>query len=181
MRKLVPVLAALFLGPALALAAGGNNMPASPPKPSETTRKCKGAKVWDKTRKKCVKPQKSSLNEDELYQAVRELAYAGRYADAQAVLEAMPDQNDDRVLTYWGFTWRKMGRGELARAYYVKAITRNPDNLLARSYMGQGMVEDGDIAAAWDQLREIRMRGGAGTWPEVSLRDAILSGRTYSF
>ncbi len=180
MRKLVQ--AALFLVPSLALAAGsGGNVPVSPPKPTETTRTCKGTKVWDKTRKKCVKPEKSSLNTDGLYRAVRELAYAGRYRDAQGVLAAMPDQDDDRVLTYWGFTWRKMGHSDLARAYYVRAITRNPDNLLARSYMGQGLVEDGNIAGAWDQLREIRMRGGAGTWPEVSLREAILSGETYSF
>lgn len=178
MRLIVLVLAA---APALALAAGGGGGTVSPPIPTETTKKCKGIKVWDSNRKKCVNPQGSGLDTDALYGAVRELAYAGRLKDAQAVLLAMPDQNDDRVLTYWGFTYRKMGNGDLGRAYYLKAIARNPDNLLARSYMGQGMVDDGDLEGAREQLREIRARGGTGTWPETSLSAALETGRTYNY
>ena len=173
---------ALALGPATATAVGsGDAKPITPPKPTETTKKCKGAKVWDKKRKRCVRARNSRLDPDTLYRAVRELAYAGRYEDAQAVLAAMPDQNDDRVLTYWGFTWRKMGRRDLARAYYLKAIARNPDNILARSYMGQGMVAEGDLRGARAQLREIRARGGAGSWPETALAEAIRSGETYDY
>jgi len=112
---------------------------------------------------------------------VRELAYAGRYLDAQGVLRAMPDQTDDRVLTYWGFTHRKLGNLELANAFYEDAIARNPDNILARSYMGQGFVAEGRVDDAIAQWREIKARGGADSWAEVSLRDAIRTGITYSY
>ncbi|MDK3074145.1 tetratricopeptide repeat protein [Sedimentitalea sp. JM2-8] len=174
MRILAALLVAL---PSYVFAASDD----PPPKPTQTTKTCKGAMVWDAKAQKCVNPQNSKLEGDTLYQAVRELAYAGRYADAQGVLAAMDDQTEDRVLTYWGFTYRKMGRAERARDYYRKAIARNPDNILARSYMAQGFVEDGRIDDAIAQWREIKARGGAGTWTEASLRDAIRTGTTYSY
>lgn len=180
MRFILPLIIAL---PGFAFAAGdddgGTNT--NPPTTTETTANCKGVKVWDKATKKCVNPQGTSLDDGTLYRAVRELAYVGRYQDAQGVLRGMSDQQDDRVLTYWGFTHRKMGNGPLARAYYQAAINRNPDNILARSYMGQGFIEDGNTDAAIAQWREIKARGGEGTWAEASLRTAIRTGLTYSY
>lgn len=170
---------AVVLAPGFALAAGGGD--SSPPKPTNTTKECKGVRVWDEDKGRCVRPKESRLDSDRLYAAVRELAYAGRYLDAQGVLTAMPDQTDDRVLTYWGFTHRKMGETGLADSYYQRAIDRNPDNLLARSYMGQGMVASGDLVGAYAQWREIRDRGGEGSWAETALRSAIETGTTYSY
>lgn len=180
------ILVAALTLPSLAFAAGSGGggdggTVLTPPKPTETTEVCKGIQVWDPVAKACVNPKGAALDTDTLYRAVRELAYAGRHADAQGVLLAMPDQTDDRVLTYWGFTWRKMGKADLGRAYYLQAIDRNPDNLLARSYMGQGLVADGDRAAAEDQLHQIRRRGGAGTWPELALAEAIRTGKTFDY
>jgi len=175
------LIAALFL-PTMSLAAGGGGeTTTAPPKPTNTTKVCKGEEVWDASRKKCAKPKGASLDDDILYGAVRELAYAGRYEDAQKVLSAMSDQSDDRVLTYLGFTHRKMGNVDLGMQYYRRAIAKNPDNLLARSYMGQGLIEAGETEAALIQLREIQARGGTGQWPETSLRQALVSGVTYRY
>lgn len=168
-----------------AFAAGGDSTGGStwtnPPKETQTTKECKGVKVWDDKKKRCVAPKNSGLDTDTLYNAVRELAYAGRPADAQGVLAAMPDQSDDRVLTYWGFTHRKLGDLDRAAFYYQAAIAANPDNILARSYMGQGFVEAGKTDLAIAQWREITARGGEGSWAEVSLREAIRTGLTYSY
>ena len=71
--------------------------------------------------------------------------------------------NDYRLLTYLGFTHRKMGNASTGLAYYQKALAVNPNNLLARSYMGQGYVASGNIELASAQLTEIRTRGGRGT------------------
>jgi tetratricopeptide (TPR) repeat protein len=176
-------LALILALPGAAFAAGGSDGGTStnPPTTSETTANCKGVKVWDKKTKTCVNPQGTSLDDGTLYDAVRELAYAGRYQDAQGVLRVMSDQKDDRVLTYWGFTHRKMGNGDLARIYYQDAIRQNPDNILARSYMGQGFIEDGDTGSAIAQWYEIKARGGEGTWAEASLRTAIRTGLTHSY
>ena len=133
-------------------AAGSGNETA--PKPTETSEDCKGVRVWDEEKQRCVKPKESRLDDDQLYQAVRELAYAGRYEDAQGVLDAMSDQSDDRVLTYRGFTARKLGQMDVAQ---------------------------GDRVAALTQLREINARGGADTWAATSLRTAIETGVTYNY
>lgn len=172
-------LAAALTLPVAALAASGNSW--NPPKPTETTKTCKGKRVWDETKKRCVRPRKSSLNQDQLLGAARELAYAGRQQDAQAVLSAMADQQDSLVLTYWGFTHRKLGNLEQAQAYYDQALARDPDNILARSYMGQGLVQQGKYGAALIQWKEIRARGGDGTWAEASLRSALETGASYSY
>jgi hypothetical protein len=180
------LLVLLMIIPGFAFAAGsggttGGTTWTNPPKPTETTTTCTGIQVWDPKTKKCANPQGTSLDPDTLIGAVRELAYAGRNADAQGVLRVMVDQDDDLVLTYWGFTHRKLGKADMAQVYYTRAITQNPDNILARSYMGQGFVEQGLVDQAIAQWREIKARGGEGSWAEASLREAIRTGLTYSY
>ena len=125
-------------------------------------------------------PQNSSLSRDEIYLSVRQLAYAGRYQDAQALVAFLPEDDSGR-LTYLGFTHRKLGNSEVAMRYYQEAIDRDPANILARSYMGQGFVEAGEQAKALVQLHQIRAYGGSGSWSETSLSKAIESGVTYSY
>ena len=178
------ILVFFLILPGYAFAAGGGgggNGADAPPKPTQTTKSCKGIKVWDPVRKRCVNPRGSSLDERLLYDAVRELAYAGRYLDAQGVLSTLPDQLGDEVLTYWGFTHRKLGNDEKAQKFYDLALATNPDNLLARSYRGQGMVADGNLDGAIDEWRQIVARGGEGSWPETSLREAIRTGLTHDY
>ncbi|WP_170788838.1 tetratricopeptide repeat protein [Ruegeria lacuscaerulensis] len=162
----------------VAHAAGGGD--SSPPKPTNTTKKCLFGRVYDKDAGRCVKPNKTNFTQDELYGAVRELAYDGQLENAQDVLRIM-DQDDDRVLTYWGFTFRKLGDLEQANLFYQDAIRVNPDNILARSYMAQGYVAEGRTDLAIEQWREIKARGGEGTWAEASLREAIRTGLTFNY
>ncbi|MGB3243236.1 MAG: hypothetical protein WBB25_01775 [Sulfitobacter sp.] len=171
--KYLALAAVLVLPFSAAFAAGGGN-DSTPTEP-----KCEKGFVYDKKSKTCVQAE-SSLDTDTLYQTVRQLAYAGRYIDAQEILAVMP-QNDDRTLTYLGFTNRKLGRSDVAMAYYKQALSVNPANILARSYMGQGLVEEGKVAEAITQLRAIRAHGGTGSWAEASLRTAIATGQTFSY
>ncbi|WP_170610488.1 tetratricopeptide repeat protein [Ruegeria arenilitoris] len=158
-------------------AAGGDS---NPPKPTNTTKKCLFGRVYDEAAGRCVKPNRTNFTDDQLYDAVRELAYDGQFEHAQEILRIM-DQDDDRVLTYWGFTYRKLGELELANVFYENATSTNPNNILARSYMGQGFVTEGKTDQAIEQWREIKARGGEGTWAEVSLREAISTGLTYNY
>ena len=165
---------ALPLAATSAHAAGGGEEKA-PSKP-----KCETGLIYDKKTKTCVNAQESNLDVDGLYENVRELAYAGRYDEALVVLAQMPAE-DDRTLTYLGFTKRKMGNTQAAMDYYTRAIEVNPANNLARSYMGQGFVTQGRLTDAVAQLREIEANGGQGTWAEASLRRAILDGTTTDY
>lgn len=169
--------AALALSVAAPAFAAGDASP-SEPKP---VKECKNGKVWSEKKNRCTKPENASLSDDKLYDNVRALAHNDRFEDAQAVLAAMSDQNEDRVLTYWGFTHRKLGDVSLGMAFYDQAIAQNPNNILARSYLGQAHVEAGDIVAAREELKEIRLRGGADTWAETSLASAIQTGVTFNY
>ena len=162
----------------LALAAGDD---ASTPPPRTPTPSCPEGQIHDRKAGKCVPVQSSTLSDDERYLAVRELAYLAHYAAAALVLDAMSNPDDDRVLTYRGFIHRKLGQMAQANQYYQAALEKNPNNLLVRSYMGQGLVASGDLPAARRQHQEILARGGRGTWAEVSLRDALASGQTYRY
>ena len=161
--------------PMMAMAAGDDT--STPPAQPD----CPDGQVRDADSGTCTAPQDARLDDAERLRAVRALAYDGQYGNARAVLDAMTDQRADGVLTYRGFLARKSGDMGSAMRWYETALQTNPDNLLARSYMGQGFVASGEIDAARQQLREIRTRGGRGTWAEASLRMALQSGRGYSY
>lgn len=168
------VLTLPLIGAGAAFAAGGGDSSA-PSKPN-----CKTGEVYDKETKSCIVAREGALDTDGFYENVRALSYDGRYAEAQAILALMP-QNDDRTLTYLGFTNRKMGNTDIAMDYYAHALVANPANVLARSYMGQALVEQGKLQEAIAQLHEIREQGGSGTWAEASLRTAIATGKTFNY
>ncbi|MEJ6397600.1 chitin binding peritrophin-A domain-containing protein [Yoonia sp. 208BN28-4] len=166
------------LMPVAAFAAGSND---TAPKPSETTQQCAEGLVFDLATQSCMTPEQSTNDDSAMMDIVRELAHFGRYADALGVLGTLENQQSDLALTYYGFVNRKAGDMDLGMAFYDQAIAQNPDNILARSYMGQALVEQGAYELAAAQLIEIRLRGGRGTWAEASLDSAIATGETYTF
>ena len=189
---------ALTTAPAIAFAAGSvsddsaaeaepkqapkvEGVETNPPVETETVTECEDGQVFDQESSECVAAQDEALNDAERLQAVRELAYAGKFGAAQIVLDAVTDQDHDMVHTYRGFTARKMGDMDAAMRAYGRALDINPDNILVRSYMGQAFVETGQYDLAQAQLTQIRTRGGRGTWAEISLRLAIQSGTTYNY
>ena len=68
---------------------------------------------------------------------------------------------------------------ELGMAFYRKALQRDENYVLARSYMGQALLEQGDIEGARIQLVEIRDRGGENTWAYRSLLKSLKGYRAY--
>jgi tetratricopeptide (TPR) repeat protein len=180
MRRIAAILALTAL-PFAALAAGGDGGDEEDsPQKTRTSTECQNGQVWDEKTRACTDAKSGAFDNDTLYRAVRELAWAGRPEDALVVLAAMTEGETDRVLTYRGFALRKADRLEEGLAAYAAALAANPDNLLARSYLGQAYVEMGETALAEAELAQIRARGGAGRWPEVSLSRALATGLTYA-
>ena len=177
--RLIAAAATLALLPFAALAAGSDDT--EPPPATQTSTECINGQVWDEATKSCVDAKSGQLDDDTRFQAVRELAWAGRPEDALIVLSAMTEGQTDRVLTYIGFANRKAGRMAEGLAAYDAALALNPDNLLCRSYLGQAYVELGKIELAQLQLDEIRARGGDGLWAETALESAIRTGETHSY
>lgn len=164
----VPFLLALSVS---AHAAGSSND--SPPKTTKTTTECTDGQIYDDNAKACVDADQQSFNDNDRYDAVRELAYAGEYDRAQQVIASADQPEGPRFLNYKGFISRKMGNHDDAIVFYSAALAQDPDYHLARSYMGQGLASVGDIEGAKEQLKEILARGGRETWAYVALKNAI--------
>jgi tetratricopeptide (TPR) repeat protein len=89
-------------------------------------------------------------------QAVR-LINEGRYQDAltalreaSAVFGPHPD-----VLTYTGYTYRKLKQYDQAESYYRQALAIAPNHVGATEYYGELMVVRGDIAGAKHMLSRL--------------------------
>lgn len=167
----------LTMLPQIAAAVGFNadDEDVAIPRPTETTTECDEGTIWDDETEACVTAAETSNTLPSMKRNVRELAYAERYMDALALLDLMDPQNG-WVLTYRGFVARKTGDLFSAKAAYRAAIRQNPNDLLARSYMAQGLVEEGKIGPAMAQLVAIQRRGGSGTWAEAALIQALKTG-----
>lgn len=126
----------------------------------DTAQTCPAGKVWDKDAKKCVDPKFGALSDDSIYEAGRDLAYAGRYDEAIAVLTLASDKTDARILNFLGYSHRKSGRVLVGLGYYQEAVRNNPDYTLVREYMGEAYLQLDDVASAQQQLGEIEKRCG---------------------
>ena len=155
----------------IGFAAGSDST--TPPVKTETTQKCKDGKIWDEKKDKCVDAQSGALTDDDLYNAARELAYDGQYDNALHVLAAAANQNDPRILNYKGFSLRKSGHYAEGLKFYQAALKIDPNYVLARSYMGQAMISEGDFVGAREQLIQIADRGGKDSWAYTALNKAL--------
>ena len=177
MTRFAPIavtLATLTLAaPAFAAGSSGSADTTTPPTATETSTQCAAGQIFDTQSQSCLDVKSEVFTDDDLYEAARELAYAGDYERTLEVLAEAEDQNDPRILNYYGFTNRKMGNTDAAMTYYQAALEVDPGYILARSYMGQGMAASGDIAGAEAQLVQIAALGGEDTWAYASLHKAI--------
>jgi hypothetical protein len=112
--------------PFAALAVG--NEEDVPPLPTQTTTRCAEGSVWDSAAQLCVAIEDTGLVTDPemLIPTVRELAYAGRHADALALLARAPDQGDSMVLTYMGYSTRALATWRAAWPIMIALWPRMP-------------------------------------------------------
>lgn len=93
-------------------------------------------------------------------------------ADAQKAFGPHPD-----VLTYVGYTYRKMGELDRAETYYRQALAIAPTHRGATEYYGELKVERGDLAGARKMLAELDRQCAFGCAEAETLRRWIAEGR----
>ena len=139
-------------------------------------KKCPSGTAWSKEEKKCVAIKKGSLSDEDLARAGRALALEGHYRDAIKVLAMASNDNDPAVLTYLGYSQRKLGNVDLGISLYKKALDIDPDNVDTREYLGEGYVSKGELDLAWLELVEIEKRCGTTCVEYRALKKALQSG-----
>ncbi|MEO8667592.1 MAG: hypothetical protein ABI399_03690 [Bauldia sp.] len=144
---------AAAVAPALAAGGGGGGGSGSAPI------QCSKGYVYDDNQKVCIR---ASLMDDEgLTDQGRRFALAGDYQTALDILGNVRDQHGDTVLTYIGYSKRKLGMVDEGIGYYHQALAINPNNLNTREYLGEGYVAAGRTDLAVAELQ--KLEGLCGT------------------
>ena len=141
---------ALSLGGTLAFAASGGGSSGS----GASTPSCPKGEVWNAHQSKCAKAT-SGLDDKLLYTQGRDLALAGRYAEALTALEAVKNQNDAMVLTMIGYSKRKLGNADEGLAFYQRALAIDPSNVNTHEYLGEAYAEKGRLDLAKTELVKV--------------------------
>jgi len=142
-------------------------------------KKCPSGTAWSKQQKKCVAVKKGALSDEDLARAGRQLALDGHYRDAIKVLAMAANADDPAVLTYLGYSHRKLGDVDLGISFYKKALDIDPENIRTREYLGEGYVSKGELDLAWLELVEIEKRCGQTCIEYQALETALRSGSTH--
>ncbi|MDX2307761.1 MAG: tetratricopeptide repeat protein [Hyphomicrobium sp.] len=119
--------------------------------------------------KAACKPSAGEASDDEIFNAAYWMAREGQYTEALRVLALAANKDDPRILNATGFATRKLGRVEAALPYYQKALSIDPNYVLAREYLGEAYLSKGDLDSARVQLSEIESRCGVGCTAYVNL------------
>ena len=149
--------------------------------PEETAKKaaeaCEEGKVMDAEKKECVEATPAT-DKKTLWENGRNFANAGQYERAIRTLELAEMSGDARVLSYLGYSHRKLGHLLVAMGYYEAAVAADPDYVKVREYMGEGFIQMGNLDGARGQLAEIGKRCGTGCAEYAMLEQAIRAAET---
>lgn len=110
-----------------------------------------------------VGPETSPLDSHPSYERAKALIEAQDYAAAIPILTQLRSEHPDSPDLYnWlGFSHRKLRNYPLARQYYDRALSLDPDHRGANEYLGELFVETGDLPRARERLSHLRKVCGA--------------------
>ncbi len=105
-------------------------------------------------------PCRGEIRDDELFYAGYWLARKGDFKLALHYLNQAENKSDPRILTYIGYSTRKLGHTEEAMGYYARALEVKPDYAVARAYLGEAFLQMGERGKAAEQLALIEKQCG---------------------
>ena len=129
-----------------------------------------------------AKDKKSSIDDPAFLSGYRE-AYAtiyerNDYAAAIPQLEALGQDDRADVANLIGYSYRKLGKYELASAWYERALKADPNHVRTWQYYGLWQVEQGNREQAVYHLGKIEKICGKGCPEYQSLSAALTTGQT---
>ncbi len=131
---------------------------------------------------KSTPDKKSSIDDPAFLSGYRE-AYAtiyerNDYAAAIPQLEALGQNDRADVANLIGYSYRKLGKYELASAWYERALKADPNHVRTWQYYGLWQIEQGNREQAVYHLGKIEKICGKGCPEYQSLSAALTTGQT---
>ena len=141
-------------------------------------------KHWWQKSDPAAKPadKKSSIDDPAFLKGYRE-AYATiyerkDYAAAIPQLEALGQDDRADVANLIGYSYRKLGKYELASNWYQRALKADPNHVRTWQYYGLWQIEQGNREQAVYHLGKIEKICGKGCPEYQSLSAALTTGQT---
>lgn len=139
-------------------------------------------KHWWQKSDPAAKDKKSSIDDPAFLSGYRE-AYAtiyerNDYAAAIPQLEALGQDDRADVANLIGYSYRKLGKYELASAWYERALKADPNHVRTWQYYGLWQIEQGNREQAVYHLGKIEKICGKGCPEYQSLSAALTTGQT---
>lgn len=141
-------------------------------------------KHWWQKSDPAAKPadKKSSIDDPAFLKGYRE-AYAtiyerNDYAAAIPQLEALGQNDRADVANLIGYSYRKLGKYELASNWYERALKADPNHVRTWQYYGLWQIEQGNREQAMYHLGKIEKICGKGCPEYQSLSAALTTGQT---
>ena len=176
-RSTLVVTALAFAGSMFAVAT--TTQPAysfgSAPAPKPCVKFKRGTRSWKRCRRRNKLPTSATQQTEEILTLGYTLATSGQYDKALKFLRTVEHSNDPRVLTYIGFSERKLGNVDVAMEYYRRSLAIDPQNVSTLSYMGEAHLQHGDVTAARDKLQQVASLCGSQCEQYKALDLAIIS------
>ena len=139
-------------------------------------------KSWWQKLEPGSKDKKSSIDDPAFLTGYRE-AYAtiyerNDYTAAIPQLEALGHNDRADVANLIGYSYRKLGKYELASAWYERALKADPNHVRTWQYYGLWQIEQGNREQAVYHLGKIEKICGKGCPEYQSLSAALTTGQT---
>lgn len=174
MSRTVPVLTSIAVAMAFAVGTSLIGTTGALAQKGEPTPKPKvDCSKPENKRKSACKNRTGQLSDDDLFYAGYWLARKGDYQTALHYLNQAANKDDPRFLTYIGFATRKLGDWHTAKTYYDRALAVDANYTIARAYLGEAYLQQGDKAAALRELDEIATRCGVTCDEYKELAEAL--------
>jgi tetratricopeptide (TPR) repeat protein len=167
-----------------AFAAGGADPSPAPSAPASTKAAPSPMAPKADSDKKDQKAndKKSSIDDPAFLKGYRE-AYAtiyerNDYAAAIPQLEALGQDDRADVANLIGYSYRKLGKYELASQWYERALKADPNHVRTWQYYGLWQIEQGNREQAVYHLKKIEQIAGRDNPEYRSLSAALTTGQT---
>ena len=137
---------------------------------------------WQKLEPGAKSDKKSSVDDPAFLKGYRE-AYAtiyerNDYAAAIPQLEALGQNDRADVANLIGYSYRKLGKYDLASNWYQRALKADPNHVRTWQYYGLWQIEQGNREQAVYHLGRIEKICGKGCPEYQSLSAALTTGQT---
>jgi tetratricopeptide (TPR) repeat protein len=125
------------------------------PSGTRLKKKCLKDKIYSDSLRECVIKTSKVLTDFDFYYGGYELLKSKKYEEALDTFDLIKNKEWPQVFTFIGITKQKLGKVDESVSLFVKALSLDPNYIVAREHLGEAYLQKGEPEKARDQLVQI--------------------------